>query len=505
MAKSLSFSASSGLIENSANNSGGVRDNSNQKDNNSFKIQAEKRAAALNGKGLKTNKKSKIKKLFIGLLLLLLICAPLAYFGYKFATETNKTLKNIGFNATPLNPFKEPELKKDSTGKRTNALIIGIDTRENNSGLKNTDTLIVASFNHDTGDTTMISIPRDTYIGAPWYEKINGVYALGEAQNEGEGIIELKEVLEEYTDLEIQYWGMIDLQGFKKVIDTLGGVEINVENPFYDPSYPDEATLGYDPVSFKAGPQTMDGERALKFARSRQGTNGEGTDFARARRQQKVITAVKDKILTSETLLDPSKLLEILSAVQENVKLSEFTTEDIQAGIALLRKYPEPKTYSFVLDPNIGGLNSIIQVGQGDAYILIPTLGVGKHKDVQGYVSEVISRPALYSENATVMIYNVGLGYNEALKQASLIQEEYPYLNISYMGTLFSGYEGNYAYINSDEEKFAETLKLMQSTFKVNKAEKPDFISTSLNGEDVVILLGSQPVQSDVETDKPVR
>jgi len=94
--------------------------------------------------------------------------------------------------------------------------------------------------------------------------------------------------VEELVGEEIQYYAMIDLKGFVNLIDSLDGTYINVENSFTDYMYPADNNVGYQTVTFTAGPQTMDGDIALKYARSRHSMdNGEGSDFARARRQQK--------------------------------------------------------------------------------------------------------------------------------------------------------------------------------------------------------------------------
>ncbi len=134
---------------------------------------------------------------------------------------------------------------------------------------------------------------------------------------------------------------------------------INVENSFTDYNYPAETGYGTQTISFKAGPQLMNGDTALKYARSRQSQqNGEGSDYARAKRQHKVIDAFIKKVLSTETLLNPSKLMSLLSSVQDNIKISEFTIDDIQAGVNILKSLSgensTSSTYSFVLDPTLG-------------------------------------------------------------------------------------------------------------------------------------------------------
>src|SRR5690606_38935153 len=134
--------------------------------------------------------------------------------------------------------------------------------------------------------------------------------------------------VKEVTGLETQYYAMVDLQGFRQAIDAVGGVVVNVENSFTDYCYPADETstnstlrrcgdAGMYPaetLTFTKGPQTMDGATALKYARSRKAAGVEGGDYSRARRQQRVISALRDKLMSSETYLNPQKFLEIMDA-----------------------------------------------------------------------------------------------------------------------------------------------------------------------------------------------
>ena len=274
---------------------------------------------------LQTHTKKKRPFLTILFIFLVLIIGSGLYFGYK----GYMTGKGIGLNLSPsdlIGKQKEPELKKDSTGVYTNILIVGIDTRTKLKTL-NTDVIIVASYNHKTKDVVMISIPRDfcTKVNPSKtsYGKINSAYSIYEAKEKGGGLEGLKGVVEEITGMEIQYYAMINFNGFVELVDAVGGLYINVENSFTDYKYPAEQGYGTQTISFKAGPQLMDGDTALKYARSRQSQqNGEGSDYARAKRQHKVIDAFIKKILSTETLLNPSKLMSLLSSVQDNIKIS---------------------------------------------------------------------------------------------------------------------------------------------------------------------------------------
>lgn len=215
-------------------------------------------------KPIRVDNPGKKKKwpLFLVLGIVLVILGGLGFLVYKGIILS----KNIGFNFNAndiITPQKDPELEKDSSGKYTNLLIVGVDTREK-TDLLNTDTLILASYNHESKDIVMISIPRDFNVGIngnTWFNRINSVYASAEKRTAGSGMMALRKSIEEVTGTEIQYHAMVDFNGFVKIIDAVGGVDINVENSFTDYQYPDG--YSYKTISFKAGPQTMDGQTAL--------------------------------------------------------------------------------------------------------------------------------------------------------------------------------------------------------------------------------------------------
>ena len=456
-------------------------------------------------------KKKKSKKRAILTFLALVAIGLIAFGVYKYRQFRLWSLQTgIDISATDVIgqiTEPEPELKKDSSGTYTNALLVGKDTREYNQGLQNTDTIIIASYNHKTNEVVFISIPRDTYVEAPgggWYCRINAVYNLAEQQKEGSGLPTLVETVEEYSGLEIQYYGLVDLQGFIKVIDLLGGVDVEVENTFTDYRYPSSRPgERYEVVSFKKGLQHMDGATALKYARSRHSMDaGEGSDFARAKRQQRVIMAVKDKLLQTQTLLNPQKIMDIANAMAENVQFSQIGIDDITAGINLfMDKNEDVKMYSFVMSPAVGYPRILTDRSglTGRAYGIVPVAGLGKYDDIHEYISYVLKYPDIYEEDPRVLTYNIGLGYQATADETKKLQKSLPYINIVFMGTLYSSKEGVYIYSQTDEK--SPTLKFLAEELADSDVilAKPDFITTRLNGEDITILFG-KPVEKTDET-----
>ncbi len=414
--------------------------------------------------------------------------------GIYYGTKIYRMSKDIGFKLDANTVFTDakPELKKDPTGNFTNALIIGVDTRENGN-YANTDTMIFLSYNHTTHNIVMISVPRDFLVETDktthWYNKINGVYSYNESLKQGSGLEALKTTIEEVVGQQIQYYAMVDFKAFTQIIDAVGGIDVNVENSFTDYYYLDSTT-----VSFTAGPQTMDGETALKYARSRKSLdNGEGTDYARARRQQKVISALQEKIISTDTLANPKTLIQILSSISDSIKVSEFTQDDIIAALTIGKDMLQNgnKHYSFVLDPASGN-SQLIEV-KGDPnveYTIGPKLGLGKYDDIHEYVNLVLTKPAIYAENPIVYVYNTGLGASGTTLKVNQLKKEYPYINILQSYANIGTYSG--VTIFSTTEGFSESVKELSTFLNTQNTIKPETITTKFNYEGVAILFGEE-------------
>ena len=329
---------------------------------------------------------------------------------------------------------------------------------------------------------------------ANWFSRINSIYSSNEQKEEGTGMKELTKTVEKIIGEEIQYYAVVDFNAFTEIIDAVGGININVENSFTDYMYP--KGVDYQTVSFKAGPQTMDGETALIYSRSRHSShNNEGSDFSRSKRQQKIIIAIKDKLLSSDSLTNPKTLTGILASISGNLKISDFTITDIEAAFKLADKYEEEKgkTYSFVLDPSIGNWLLVEKKSlESGAYAIGPKAGLGKYENIQDFLKMVVDNPQLYAENAKIMIYDTGMGFQKAKEETDKLKEKYPYLNIIFAGTLFRDKDGVVIYENNEKEtNYSHTVKELSKCLSTKINEKPEFITSNLNGEDVTILLGN--------------
>lgn len=277
----------------------------------------------------------------------------------------------IGSNDKPLD---------GESNDRINILLLGMSGL-NHDGPYLSDTIMLASFKPSTKEVALISIPRDLYVQIPGYGygKINHANAYGELKNPGRGGELASEVVSTILNVPIQYYITIDFDGFRKIIDDLGGVTVNVDNVLDDYSYPipgkETATTSerYEHLYITAGEHHMDGTLALKYVRSRKALGVEGSDFARSRRQQKVLTAVKEKALSFSTLANPYKISSILDTLSQHLSTNLEPWQIIRL-FNLGKDVKEESIKRIVFDDSPGGyLYSTIT--EDGAFILLPRPG----------------------------------------------------------------------------------------------------------------------------------
>ena len=243
--------------------------------------------------------------------------------------------------ATPTQPATPP---------RINILLTGIDSSSIRSHALN-DTLIVVSIDPTTGAIAMVSFPRDmsripTPDGGRYDGKINSLMGYADAhpsQYPDGGMAALTSEVSYLIGAKIDYYASVDLEGFSRLIDKVGGVTVNVTKAIHDPVYGGWTEPGKVGFDITVGKHTLDGEEALAFVRSRKTTS----DFDRARRQQQLLVALQRK------LVDPAmipNLPGILKAATKTLK-TNFPPEQLSAMLELARKTDEASIKRYVLGP----------------------------------------------------------------------------------------------------------------------------------------------------------
>ncbi|RJQ35875.1 LytR family transcriptional regulator [Candidatus Microgenomates bacterium] len=308
-----------------------------------------------------------------------------------------------------------------------NILLLGVGggTHE---GFDLTDTIIFASLDQSRNKVTLVSIPRDLWV-PDLNAKINAAYHQGEVKKKGGGLVLSKAVAGNILNQPIDYAVKIDFDGFVKVVDAIGGVEIMVDNTFDDNEYPisgkenencglsdlEIASLSaqvatgsanvsqsfpcrYKHLHFEAGKNYMDGKTALEFVRSRHAIGEEGTDFARSKRQGKVIKAVKDKVLSVQTFLNPQKILSLYGTLKESIE-TDIKSDEYDDFIRLGEKMRNANIQSSVLDygneeKKIPGLliNPIMDEKYQNQWVLIPRIGDNDFSEIKSYIDCEITK-----------------------------------------------------------------------------------------------------------------
>lgn len=314
---------------------------------------------------------------------------------------------------------KEIDLKT-TQDQRVNILVLGIGGGVHD-GPNLTDTIIFVSIDPKEKKVTMVTLPRDLYV-PELNSKINKAYADG--QRNGKGLVLSKAIVGKILGQKIDYGFRIDFDGFIKAVDYLDGLDIDVQRTFDDYAYPisgkEDELCGYEEqaiatisaqiatgsavdsdffpcrfehLHFDKGLTHMDGETALKYVRSRHALGPEGSDFARSKRQEKVIAALKDKVFSVGTILNPLKLLSLYDTYQASID-TDIKKDEYDDFVKLAQKMKGATTNNYVIDAGseLEGrpellINPPVSMDQyGGAWVLVPKAGPNNYTAIQRYV-----------------------------------------------------------------------------------------------------------------------
>ena len=220
-----------------------------------------------------------------------------------------------------LSENKEEPIKIETVNPQNimNVIILGVDRRTDDSG--RSDTLMLVSYNNDTGEANLISIPRDTRVKIDGtYEKINHAYAYG-------GEKWSQEAVENLLDIKIDHYILIDTKAFPKIIDAMGGLLLYVDKRmYYEDPWDDDGLI----IDLYPGEQYLDGSRAIQYVRYR---DDEG-DLGRIKRQQKFVKAVLNELMSADTLPKLPEILRIAAGAVE----TDFSATEIISFADNIRK-----------------------------------------------------------------------------------------------------------------------------------------------------------------------
>ncbi len=325
----------------------------------------------------------------------------------------------------PLPVAAPDELQPWSGDERINFLFMGVDVRCNEEGPTHTDSIMIVTVDPLTESAALLSLPRDLWVEIPGFgvDRINQAHYYGQAyEYPGGGQALAMETVEALLGIPVDYYVTVDFQGFIDAVDLIGGIVVQVPEPIDDPNYPDNC-YGYEPFSIPAGTQRIDGNTALKFARTRATFGG---DVDRAQRQQQVLLAVRDQVLRVDQF--PKLLVQapqFWQAFQDNVN-TNLSLEDAMELALLVREIPQENIQTAVLDYNYV-YNETTPDGR---QVLVPL-----RNEIRTLRDELFTVPSaptpvledlpqlMIEENARVAIYNGTAVFGLAAETQSYLED----------------------------------------------------------------------------------
>lgn len=371
-----------------------------------------------------------------------------------------------------------------------NILLLGIGG-PGHDGPYLSDTIILAQLRPADKKVTLTSIPRDFLVNTKeiGQRKINAVFAESyqRTENWDEAGKSIREVVGKISGLTIPYFAVIDFKGFEQTVDLLGGVDVTVDQTFTDYTFPDDK-LGYLPaVTFKAGQEKMSGERALIFARSRHALGDEGSDFARSQRQQKIISAVKAKVVELNIVSDASKINKLFSVIGERFH-TNLNPGELLKLYSIVKDYGNESLSSINLDPSTGLICDEILETNG-AYVL--TLCDGQTpEDLKNFFQQVTVTPNLEKSDGKVVVWLADTTVTQKLyKKAEnkLSSAGFTVLKVVYGGKPLTQ---NVVYSVNNKPEAEKYIKEALSATPVSLP--PPDVKIDKTKVDLIVILGSE-------------
>lgn len=226
---------------------------------------------------------------------------------------------------TPDNPERPASQKPQNEAEKTrqvpqepiNVLVLGVDRSPSSvdTGIRS-DTIMIVQVEPGTGRIKLLSIPRDLLceIAPGWRDRINAAYAYY-------GVVGAKEAVEKLTGIRIDNYAVVDFEGFRGVVDAMGGVKVEVK----EGAFPPQQDMG-------KGVRKLNGRKALFYARYRDTPGG---DLDRMERQQRLVAALRSQVLERDTL---TELPEIISVMNENIETDMGVRETVSLGRILVQQ-----------------------------------------------------------------------------------------------------------------------------------------------------------------------
>lgn len=347
------------------------------------------------------NRSRRFKAIFITSIVAI---ALLGAAGYRLFGFLNSVFgRGIGnSNSAALSGDPRPEDLNTEGDGRLNVMLLGRGGSENDAP-DLTDTVLIASIDLKNQSASLLSIPRDMYVDDLSYNsKINGVFSHEKEaaeydgksldQAEDEGIKAAVDIVRTVTGVPIHKYVLTDYKAFRDVVNAMGGVDVNIPESIYD---------GYTGWTFRAGTQTMDGDRALEYARTRHGSNR--GDFDRTENQRRLLMAMRQKATSTGIVANPVRVNSLANAVQKNIR-TDLTVDEARTVFDRLKTMPDSSVKSLDLgNPE----DPLVITGNANGQSIVrPIAGLQDYTKIRAYARTNMIDPYLKQESPSLAVYN---------------------------------------------------------------------------------------------------
>ena len=303
----------------------------------------------------------------------------------------------------------------DETDGHTNILLLGV-AGKNEEGGNLSDSIMLASINGDKSTVSLLSLPRDLYLESEvGSRKVNEIYAAARYKHGDERGLEIVEsALSRFTGIPIHYAAVVNFDVFEEVVNELDGIKMFVPEDIVDPFYPD-VNYGFQTFIIRKGIQNLDGDMALKYARSRKTSS----DYSRAKRQQDLLFAIKEKAKEDGVLYNATKLTALYKSFKDNVN-TDLGLPQIIALAKVASGVDYEGLVSAVLNDDPIERGGLLYAPAREFYngqfVLLPQ----SLKDTQKFIELTLITPEILLENAQIAVLNgsriTGLASQMALR-----------------------------------------------------------------------------------------
>lgn len=438
----------------------------------------------------KLGRRKLIKRIILVILLLILLFV--GYFGWKFWNVGGKI-----FGGNPLGVLNKDRLREDQNG-RTNVLIFGTSGYEMKEsaweGAFLTDSILVLSVDQDAGDAYIVSLPRDLYVEhqcgvlGTTAGKLNETFYCAYADNnedEEKGAASLMATAGEILGIDVQYYVHANWTALVQAVDAVGGVTVNIDSLDERGIY-DVATE----LKLPNGDVKLNGKQALTLARARNSKGGYGlpnSNFDREIYQQKIVNALQKKALGLDTLSNPMKVNDLLSAAGDNLR-TNIKSSEIRTILDITQKIGDKQIKSLPLTNLPNDEANLVTTGMvGGASVVLPAAGQFNYSEIHAYIRRNIFASPMEKEAAQIDVLNGSKSAGLAQKKAEELKQNY--YQIAKVGNFSQGLDSTVQIYQLNQEKTA-TAEALKKRFNVGIISgAPQNYSTE---SDFVIIFGGE-------------